>query len=221
MKRILIISTLLLSGLTSRADYRPLELYEMIIKAEKIVYGTIVELDSNHFTLEVECSLTSDSGTLKIVRFQDWACASRWTEYELGQRLFLFLTTWKGELVSMSGGNEGEHPIVNNTVYIHGFSIPIPPPPPPPGVTFRDDLIYFEPEHFNIYGGDYFGIDWNLNSFIEAVSFIRRCFDFTYGQYQTRTNWQINCDGSELEQMCKESKLVNWVSNVANRKDER
>lgn len=193
----------------------------MIIKAEKIVYGTVVELDSNYFTLNIEGSLTSDSGTLKIARFHDWACAERWTNYEVGQRLFLFLGTWNGELMSMSGGNEGEYPVVNNTVYIHGFSIPIPPPPPPPEVTLRDDLIYFETEHFDIYGGDYFGIDWNLNSFIEAVSFIRKCFDFTYGQYRAQTNWLIKCDSSELEQMCKESKLVNWVNSQANRKDER
>ncbi|GAB3334643.1 hypothetical protein GCM10027429_16040 [Marivirga atlantica] len=193
----------------------------MIIKAEKIVYGTIVELDSNYFTLNVEGSLTADSGTLKIARFQDWPCAARWTKYKVGQQLFLFLTTWNGELVSMSGGNEGENPIIDNTVYIHGFSIPILPPPPPPGVTLREGLIYFETEHFEIYGGDYYGIQWNLNSFIETVSFIRNCFDFTYGKYRARTNWQIKCDSSELEQMCKESKLVNWVNSEANRKDER
>lgn len=221
MKRILIIGTLLLNGLTSRADYRPLELYEMIIKAEKIVYGTIVELDSNYFTLNIEGSLTSDSGNLKIARFLDWPCASRWTNYKVGQRLFLFLTTWNNELVSMSGGNEGEHPILENSVFIHGFSIPIPPPPPPTGKAWREDLIFFETEHYNVHGAEYFGIELNLNSFIEAVSFVRSCFNFTYGQYQERTNWQIHCNNSELERMCKESKLVNWVNTEATRKNER
>jgi len=221
LKKILIISTLLLIGLTSRAEYRPLELYEMVIKAEKIVFGTIIELDSNYFTLNIEGSLTSDSGTLKIAKFHDWSCAVRWTEYKVGQRLFLFLTTWNDELISMSGGNEGEHPIVNNSVYIHGFSIPIPPPPPSPEKKWRKDLIYFETEHFDIYGGEYFGIQWNLSEFIEAVSFIRNCFNFTYGRYQERTNWQIKCDNSELERMCEESKLVNWVNYEVTRKYER
>ena len=216
LKRIVIIVSFLLTSFSSRADYDPLLLYEMIIKAEKIVYGTIVDVDSNHFTLKIEGSLTSDAGTLKIARFQNWVCASRWTEYEVGQRLFLFLTTWNGELMSMSGGNEGELPIVNNTVYIHGFSIPIPPPPPPSGVTLRDDLIYFETDHFYIYGEDYFGIDWNLSSFIESVTFIRKCFNFKYEPFRAPTNWQINCDGSELERMCKESKLVYWVYQEAN-----
>ncbi|MEO9474713.1 MAG: hypothetical protein ABJG41_04250 [Cyclobacteriaceae bacterium] len=221
MKRILIITTLLLIGLTSRADYRPLELYEMIIKAEKIVYGTIVELDSNYFTLKIEGSLTSDSGTLKIARFLDWPCASRWADYEVGQRLFLFLTTWNGELVTMSGGNEGEHPIVGNSVFIHGFSIPIPPPPTPPGVTLRDNIIYFDTEQYDVYGKEYFGIKWNLNSFLKSVSFIRYCFNFTYDQYQERTNWQINCNNSELDSMIKQSKIVAWVNSEATRKDER
>jgi hypothetical protein len=199
----------------------PLELYEMAIKAEKIVYGTIVELDSNSFTLSIEGSLTSDSGTLQIARFQDWPCAVRWTNYQVGQRLFLFLTTWNGELVSMSGGNEGELPIVNNTVYIHGFSIPIQPPPPPSGITLRDNLIYFETEHFDIYGGKYYGIQWNLNSLIKAISFIRNNFDFTKRPFLEPTNWQINCNPSELDQMCKESKLVNWVTSEAKQKNKR
>lgn len=124
LKRTLIIATLTLNGLSSQAEYRPLELYEMIIKAEKIVYGTVVELDHKYFTLKIEGSLTFDSGTLKITRFHEWPCAARWTQYEVGQRLFLFLTTLNGELVSMSGGNEGEHPIVNKAVYVHGLSIP-------------------------------------------------------------------------------------------------
>ena len=221
MKRILIIGTLLLNGLISRADYRPLELYEMIIKADKIVYGTIVGLDSNYYTLNIEGSLTSDSGTLKIARFRDWPCAARWTDYRVGQRLFLFLTSIDDDYLVMSAGNEGEHPIVDNSIFIHGFSIPIPPPSPPPGVTLRDDLIYFEPEHFDIYGGDYYGIQLDLDSFIESVLFIRTYFNFTYAQYRARTNWQIDCGKSELELMCQKSKLVNWVNFEATRKDER
>jgi hypothetical protein len=221
LKRIFIIAIIFLNGLTSQAEYRPLELYEMIIKAEKIVYGTIIELDSNYFTLKIEGSLTSDTGTLKIARFHDWACAGRWTNYEVGQQLFLFLSTLNGELMSMSGGNEGELPILNNMVFIHGFTIPIPPPPTPTGVTLRENLVYFETQHFDIYDGDYYGIQWNLNSFIETVSFIRNCFDFTYGQYRARTNWRINCDQSELSKKSTESKLINWVNLEANRKDER
>lgn len=217
MKRIILISTLLLSGFASRADYQPLELYEMIIKAEKIVYGTVIGLDSGYFTLKVEGSLTSDTGTLKIVKFQDWPCAARWTKYELGQRLFLFLVTWNGELVSMSGGNEGELPINNDSIYIHGFSVPMPPPPPP----LYDDMIYFDVKHHNIDGNRYFGIKWKLNYFIRDVSIIRNCFNFTYGQYQLQTDWKISCDVSALEQMCGESKLVSWVYSEATRKDER
>ena len=221
MKRILIIWTILSFSFTSNAEYRPLELYEMIIKAEKIVYGTIIELDSSSFTLNIEGSLTSDTGIIKVGRFSDWSCASRWTKYKVGQRLFLFLTAWNGEFISMSGGNEGEHPILNNSIYIHGFTIPIPPPPPPSGKTWSGGIFYFETEHYDIYGGEYFGIQWNLNKFIEAVSFIRNCFDFTYGRYHNPTNWQIKCDNSELERMSKKSKFVNWVNNESTKKYER
>ncbi len=183
----------------------------MIIKAEKIVYGTIVALDSNYFTLNIEGSLNSDSGTLKIKRIHNWACAERWTEYEVGQQLFLFLATVNGELVSMSGGNEGELPIHENSIYIHGFSITIPPPPPPSEVNLKEDLIYFETEHFDIYGADYYGIQWDLESFIKTVNFIKNCFDFSYGQFSKPTNWKIKCDKPKLDTMRAESKLVQWV----------
>jgi len=196
---------------SAKAKYRPMELYEMIIKAEKIVYGTISELDSTSLTLKIEGSITNDSGILKVERFENWACASRWTQYEIGQRVFMFLTTWKGKLVTMSAGNEGELPIVGNSIFVHGFSIPIPPPPPPKGVELSNDGLYFKVEHHDVYGNRYFGIDCELNEFIKTVSFIRKHFDFEYGKYRTCTKWQIKCEPKEIEQMAIKSKLIRWV----------
>ncbi len=221
MKRILIIAIFITISQSALADYRPLKLYEMIIKADKIVYGTITNLDSTHFTLQIEGSLTYDTGSIKIARFEDWACAQRWTKYEVGQRLLLFLTTWNGELVSMSGGNEGELPIIEDSVYIHGFSITIPPPPTPPGKTLRDDLIYFETDHFEIYDADYFGIKWDLSSFFTTVAYIRDCFDFTYGEFRKPTDWIIKCKADQLEEKRSESKLVNWVYAETIKNNER
>lgn len=218
MKRILIIAIFITTSHIGLAKYRPLKLYEMIIKAEKIVYGTITKLDSTHFTLQIEGSLTSDAGVIRIARFEDWTCAQRWTKYEVGQRLLLFLTTVDGELVSMSGGNEGELPIIEDSVFINGFSITF---PPPPGKTWSDDLIYFEPYHFKIYDADYFGIKWDLSSLLTAAGFIRDCFDFTYGQFGDPIDWHVKCPEDQLEEKRSESKLINWVYAETIKNNER
>ncbi len=196
---------------SAKAKYRPVELYEMIIKAEKIVYGTISELDSTSLTLKIDGSLTNDSGILKVERFEDWTCASRWTQYKVGQRVFMFLSTWKGKLITMSAGNEGELPIVDKSVFIHGFTIPIPPPPPTKGVELSNDFLYFNVGHHDVYGDKYYGIECELKEFIRNVSFIRKCFDFEYGLYRTHTNWKIKCESKEIEQMSIQSKIIKWV----------
>lgn len=219
MIRCIFILCLLTISYNCRAEYKPLDLYEMAIKAEKIVYGTIIGLDSTTFTLKIEGSLTSDSGNIKIERFENWPCASRWTEYKVGQQLFLFLITWNGKLVSMSGGNEGELPVFNNSVFIHGFSLPIPPPPPPKGIKLRKDILYFDVGRHHVYGAKYFGMEWKQDDFIEAISYIRGCFDFSYGQYREETNWRINCDTDELQDIASRNKLVNWVYKTATNKE--
>lgn len=191
-----------------------MDLYEMIIKAEKIVYGTIVEVDSLFFTFHIEGSLTGDTGLLKVRRFKDWTCATRWTEYKVDQKLFLFLRTWKGNLTSMSAGNEGELPILNESVFIHGYTIPIAPPPQPPTKEIKSS-IFFKPNQIEIYGAMYYGIEWSLSNFIETTAFIRNCYLFEYGEYKVRTNWEVNCSQSEIEKMIVKSELSEWVHQLA------
>ncbi|WP_133249935.1 hypothetical protein [Marinifilum breve] len=205
----LIIILLVFFSCNAKAKYRPLKLYEMVIKADKIVYGTISELDSTTLTLKIEGSLTNDSGTLKIERFEDWTCASRWTEYKIGQRVFLFLTSWKGKLIAMSAGNEGELPIVKNSVFLNGFSVPVPPPPIPlREIEINDENLGFKLEHYNIYGDRFFGTKFKLDKFIKDISFIRKYFDFEYGTDRELTNWKIKCEPAKIEQRAKESDLI-------------
>jgi hypothetical protein len=206
-----LIIALLSINLETLADYRPLQLYEMIIKAEKIVYGKIISLDSGRFTLEIEGSVTGDSGTIVVGRFENWTCASRWTTYKVGQRLFLFLTRWDGVLTAMSGGNEGEMPIQDDIIFIQGNSIPI---PPPPRMKVSKDYIYFDVGLIKIYGDQYFGTDWNLEEFIKDVKFIRANFDFEYEEYEKRT-WTRIPGNDKLQSMGGQSKLVKWVYREA------
>jgi len=73
------------------ADYSPKELYEMVIKADKIVYGEVISFDSNYYFLKISGSLTNDTGIIKVRRFENWTCAHRWANYEVCQKLLLFL----------------------------------------------------------------------------------------------------------------------------------
>jgi len=197
---------------TSSAKYYRDDLYSMIIKAEEIVYGTIVEIDSKTFTLSIDSSLTSNREIIKIERFENWACAQRWTKYEVGQKVLLFLSKRKRKWYSMSAGNEGELPIVENSVFLNGFSVPIPPPPNLfIEIEIDDENLGFNLEHHNIYGGRFFGTKFKLNKFIEDISFIRENFDFEYGRDRKRINWKVKCDLEKIKQMANDSDIITCV----------
>jgi hypothetical protein len=212
MKKLLIISlfTLLLSS-TSKADYNPLELYRMILTAEEILYGEIISQDSTTFTLKVDSSLTGQENEITIEKFEDWACAHRWTNYQVGQKLFLFLTRFKGKLVVMSGGNEGEIPIFQDSIYISSLSIVPPPPPPPSGKTLSKEVEFFESNKYNIYGRDYFGFKISLPEFIKTVKNIRNCFSIEMGTYNRIVNASTSCSKDVMDKFITEDKIFRWT----------
>ncbi|PKB43051.1 hypothetical protein AX016_1234 [Cellulophaga sp. RHA19] len=212
MKTILTTIILLFSVIGLRAEYRPLDLYEMILGAEKIVYGEIIELDSLTFTLKVERNLTGDETELVIQRFENWPCAHRWTDYKVGQRLFLFLKNYNGKLNSMSGGNEGELPIQNESVYINSFSLDPPPPPNPNGQSneiLEQDFI--DSKKYRVFGNDYFGHKTALDDFTSTVIRIRNCFEIKYGKYHQIEEAVIKCDEKQLEKDSETDRILNWT----------
>lgn len=206
-------------SLTCRADYSPLTLFEMAIKADKIVYGTIDQLESDTFKLSIEGSLTGDGGSLTIHRFEDWPCASRWTDYRVGQKVFLFLQSFDGGLHIMSAGGEGEFPIKDTSVYLHGFTIPPAPPPPPKGTTPVQELIYFDVKLHNVYNGEYFGYKMDFNQFVDNVKKIRDCFIFEYGKYYSITKFTSKCPVDKMKSQSDNNKLIAWVVDEMKRNE--
>jgi len=93
-------------------------LWHMALSADKIVYGEITELRENDYTLKIESSLTGDSGTINIQRFQNWTCASRWAPYKKGQKVAVFTENRNGTNHIISGGGEGEMEVKNDSVSI-------------------------------------------------------------------------------------------------------
>ncbi|GEM_PF-3525769 len=120
----------------------------------------------------------------------------------------------------MSGGNEVELPIFNENVY--GRSLPVPLPKDwPQGVTLGESPVILKPKSQLVYNEEYYGYEISLAEFLEAVLNVRKCFDFTYGKYEERTDWQVNCNTLVIDQHRKKSKIFDWVYHAATRKEKR
>lgn len=92
MKQIIILTILLSLGLRAKADYGYMSLSTIVCEADYGAVGTIVKLDKSYFYLKVEKYVLNllAFDTLKIQRFEDWACGHRYDKYELGQKELVF-----------------------------------------------------------------------------------------------------------------------------------
>lgn len=206
---------LLFLSLSVKADYRPLALHEMIIKADKIVYGMILEIDSTHYKFKVEGGITKDTGIIRIQKFQDWLCAWRWTEYQIGQEMLVFLATGNGGSGLMGAGNEGELPIMGNSLYINGSSLNY--------VNgsqndYLNENWTFPGKRYKLYGGEYYGTKMNVAQFLKTIKYVRRCFNFEYGVYGKIKNWKLKCNYDEILKRSKASLLIKAILRVATKK---
>ena len=108
------------AGGTPIPYYVPLELHEMMGLADVIVAGEITELGRKTFTLSVHHQAYPPGPELEsisVAYFVDWMCAWRWTPYRKGQHVIVFgqagdASEGPGYRI-LSGGGEGEMPIVN------------------------------------------------------------------------------------------------------------
>ena len=111
----------------SPKSYDRYKLFELFVAADAVVVGTIEEVDCKEFGLRIELPVRGDfdDDLIRVRRFQDWTCAGRWTPYEAGQHVLLFLHEPRfGEpWVILGGGGEGEMPLVGDNVIVRGFRI--------------------------------------------------------------------------------------------------
>jgi hypothetical protein len=200
---------------SAKAEYVPVKLFRMILGSDKIVYGEIVELDSLTYTLKIEQNLTGTENYIQIQRFYNWSCAWRWTEYQVGQKLFLFLANFQGTYRTISAGNEGELPIVADTVYIHGRSLNsfneyL------PDSTIRKaslNLGLILSQHYDVYGDKYYGHKMQLTEFIEMVQLIRNCYTAEYQRIGLLKNVSIHCAEKEISIAEESSQILKWMTD--------
>jgi hypothetical protein len=124
MLNIIFLFPLILLANCCVAEYRPPTLCQMILYADKIIYGKIEELDSIYFY--VRSFEKKDSSLIKIRRFVNWTCAYRDADYEKGQISYLFLEKRDADLYIMSPGGEGEFIVARDTVSIPFQLLPNP-----------------------------------------------------------------------------------------------
>jgi hypothetical protein len=208
----------LLATCSGKASYTPYQLPQMIFKAEQIVYGEIIAIDSLTYHLKVEKSVLDPLDTIEVRRFRNWACAWRWADYKVGQRVFLFLDKYNGIYHALSAGNEGELPVYHDSVYV--------------GVkcfgrvtTFFDQ---FEKRKFyndagylarvnKLYGAEYKGFKTNLDVFFYSMKVLRKCFTVSFSKAHYSgvaiTQVQQNCPQHKIDYAIRTSPVFKWVCN--------
>tara|TARA_R110002096_G_scaffold135456_2_gene287415 strand:- start:358622 stop:359284 length:663 start_codon:yes stop_codon:yes gene_type:complete len=208
-----------------KADYTPMKLYKMILGADKIVYGEIIEIDSLTYKLKIEGDLTGEDKIIKVFKFTDWPCAWRWTDYEIGQKQFLFLKKYKGEIekhkikyYAMSAGNEGELPVLDNFVFINGKSLKSLPANYPDSIKqlYAKEGRRLISNNHSIYSSEFFGHKVAVKEFIVTCKTIRRCFQIELGKFHIIEKVTIKCDAEELKKMCCTDQILNWTFKELN-----
>lgn len=197
------------------SDYKYRTLYEMAIKADKIVYGVVEETGFQRFKFKIEGSLTGESGSIFINTVKD-----RWTEYEVGQRVLLFLEYFDRGLYIMNYQSGGEFPIVNDSIFISGLSLPVFPPPGLGDKYKTEAEIASQIQEYDVYNSKYIGWKFNFEDLLISLRMIRDCFEFEYGEFNAIVKRKKLCSERVHKEMESSYLLVKWVAEEW-RKNER
>ncbi|MCI5055214.1 MAG: hypothetical protein MRY83_03845, partial [Flavobacteriales bacterium] len=119
MKQIILSIYLLILFLKVEAKYAAYSIEHMVLTCDTFLIGQIVTHDAETFTI----ALDDSSGHVRIQKFKNWTCAHRYAEYEIGQKALFFLEKRDRKFYVMSGGNEGELPIVGDSLYLSSLSV--------------------------------------------------------------------------------------------------
>ena len=121
MHKILLLLWGLIAFKTSKADYDALSISQLIDKSELIAQCKIIQISDGYFEIQiieiVKGSLASSK--IKVEKFQNWTCASRYSDYQIGQIELIFLrkNAFHDFWNVLGSGNEGEMQIEDNFLY--------------------------------------------------------------------------------------------------------
>ncbi|MBT8223281.1 MAG: hypothetical protein KJO94_02430 [Eudoraea sp.] len=203
MKKLILLVILLLTG-TIKADYAPPTLNELILKADKILYGEIQCVDATVIEVGLQGSIDEDLVSIKISKFKEWNCGKRWMEYQVGQTSLFFLTLKNGEYHPMGGGNEGELPIRNDKVYVHASTIS--------SIDyvsqFERSTITMEDNGFN---NPFNGYALEFYELWQAIDLINKCFTSDVNAVGKLFNIQQKCPTTEFGSVIEQNSIFRWA----------
>lgn len=104
----------------SFGSYIATSLIQLVERAACISYGRIVAVGKEEFKIVVlqNVKACKQHDTITIRKFNNWTCASRYSAYAVGQEAVFFLSSYKGKLAPIGGGNEGELIVKHDTGYV-------------------------------------------------------------------------------------------------------
>lgn len=146
---------------TPNEDYEPTLLPDLIDRSELVVHGTIKKTRQYTCSLQLKEVLKGDFPTDSLLvcdKFKDWTCAQRFDKYEAGQEeLFFLFKGYDPYHRAIGGGNEGEMPVVGDSVYYKAQYL----------------RIDKNPVAFKVYGGQISGYRFLTTDFKKAVRYYR------------------------------------------------
>ncbi|MBT8204255.1 MAG: hypothetical protein KJO20_02650 [Eudoraea sp.] len=200
----LIFLLILLSTSTIKADYVPPSLNELILKADKILYGELVCVDESVIEVSVYNSILHNSKSITIVKFKEWNSGKRWMEYEVGDTSLFYLKIKNGHYRPMGVGNEGELPIQNAKIYVHASTIST------AGYVGQFDRSEQQMED-NGYNNPYNGYVMDLNDFWQATAVIKKCFKSEVNKTGNLVNIHEICAAADYESTMQHNKILTWA----------
>lgn len=155
-------------------QYTATKLFDMAATADKIVYGTISKVEEKYFYMEC-INEKKKQERLKIARYISRTNAYRWDKYLEGQKVFLFLKKVNGDYAIMSAGEEGELPIIKDSVVVEMKSFTLKTNQSlagPKGLTQE----YRDKQSFMVGNKKVFGLRFPVRYFYTSVMDFRNCY---------------------------------------------
>lgn len=154
--------------------HKAMEVVELAANASVIARGTISQVKGASFVLKVEYCLAGDIGPeIEVKRFRNNKTARRWTKYEAGQKVLLFLKGPESDLEILGANGEGEKAINGDDVLLDG----------------RGGGVKNKYAYQNLATGSrIYAEPIILSEFEEAVIGLKKCFSVAYDPVTNNAN---------------------------------
>ena len=200
------VCALLSCMVVAKADYDPMTLYQMLVRADIVVSGEITRVDDSTYELQVDRSFRPSQlpSALTVSRTEHESLASRWMDYVPGQQIVLFAMAGvaiDAPLTLLGATGEGEIPRDDRAIYI-----------PRLAQTDRTPAI------FQLAERDVLGYQIDADEFSRAVDGFVRCFKSELIDTASSSVKLVQlCDDTELARLRTDSWLAEHLSAIAQR----